>query len=201
VDEKPIGGRQHADRVVEQEVRRQQKEREASFRRLITITGAVGALSSVALAFWASQVNRSDDLLAAKASVQVERAMADREKEITALQRELEAAKNQLRSSSSTPSSSSDVAALGKRLDAIEAEQKRLSTVITDSPEKAVSLPLMRRDIDDIKGSQTQVAEALRREIDRVFDINKWIIGGLAAGVLSLIVRDVFRNRGGSASE
>jgi hypothetical protein len=39
------------------------------------------------------------------------------------------------------------------------------------------------------------VVDALRREIDRVYDLNKWIIGGLAAGVLGVLVRDLISGR------
>lgn len=94
------------------------------------------------------------------------------------------------------PPRSAEVVALNKRLDAIETEQRRLSAIITASPEKAVAIPMMRRDIDDVKTSQTQAGDALRREIDKIYDLNKWIIGGLAVGVLGLLVRDLFRTRG-----
>ena len=91
--------------------------------------------------------------------------------------------------------SSAEVALLRKRLDAIEAEQKRMTDVLADTPEKAMAVPMMRRDIDDMKVNQAQAADTSKREIDRLYDLIKSTIFALAAGVFGLLGVQYFERR------
>ena len=164
-----------------------------------TLAAAVGALGSVVLLF-AANSDRQDigPLLAGATSTKSEQQLDAQRKQIEKIRLQYEEIMN--RASSSALPRPPEVVALSRRLDAIEAEQSRLSAIISESPEKAVAIPLLRRDIDDVKDNQTQVADALKREIDRVYDLNKWIIGGLAVGVLGILVRDIFRERASAKS-
>lgn len=62
----------------------------------------------------------------------------------------------------------------------------QLETVILDDPIKAISLPLLKKEIENLKESQIGDAFVLTRNIERVYDLSKWLIGGLSVSVVSL---------------
>jgi hypothetical protein len=69
------------------------------------------------------------------------------------------------------------------RLAAAEEKLALVDKAIIDNPERAMSLPLLRRDMESLR-SDIQLA---RLEMERVFDLMKWFVGGLAAAVLGAI--------------
>lgn len=74
------------------------------------------------------------------------------------------------------------------RLDSIEARENRLEQAILSTPEKALALPLMRRDLDGAKETNAQAIAAVKASVDQVYDLTKWFIGALAVGVFSLAI-------------
>ena len=74
----------------------------------------------------------------------------------------------------------------------IELEKKIdvLNNIILDNPEKSLTIPLMRKDIDNIqKGNDLQI-ELIKDKVDTVIDLNKWILGL----IFSLLVTIVLSN-------
>jgi uncharacterized coiled-coil protein SlyX len=72
-----------------------------------------------------------------------------------------------------------------QRLTAMEA------AVLSD-PAKALSLPLLRRDLDNLKDSAKENLVAVRDEMGRLYDLSKWFIGlmiTMAIGVLTLALQ------------
>jgi hypothetical protein len=87
--------------------------------------------------------------------------------------------------------------ALGSRLD-------RLENAVRDDPAKALELPLIRRDIDALKEHRTQDVDALRQELARVYDLNKWFIGlmaTMAIGMLTLAISNFLRRPSSGGSD
>lgn len=80
------------------------------------------------------------------------------------------------------------IAGLTSKLDAVERRQSQLEQAIMSSPEKALTMPLMRRDIDNMKDSNAQNLAAIKQSVDQVYDLTKWLLGALAIGVLSLAI-------------
>ena len=78
---------------------------------------------------------------------------------------------------------------------------KRLSSledVILDNPSKAVQTILLRKDLDNLKNSNQADVLMIKQEIERVYDLSKWLAGllfFLAFGILSLAVANVFKGR------
>jgi cell division protein FtsB len=197
MDEKPINDREHSRRRMERAAKR---DGQRARGRLVSIFAAglaiAGLASSIAALIFADADRTRGDLIHLAASQpRAQLQLAEQQQQLAQLRVEIQRLHAQTPTLSGGRPAPDELRAVTDRLDLIEAEQKRLGVVITDSPEKAMSIPLMRRDIEEIKGSQTQVVDALKREIDRVYDLNKWIIGGLAAGVLGLLVRDLIRGR------
>lgn len=80
------------------------------------------------------------------------------------------------------------IAGLTSKLDAVERRQTQLEQAIMSSPEKALAMPLMRRDIDNMKDSNVQNLAAIKQSVDQIYDLTKWLLGALAIGVLSLAI-------------
>ena len=63
----------------------------------------------------------------------------------------------------------------------------KLENIILDDPEKAVALPLLRRDIKALEQQSGRDMESMRAENARVYDLMKWLVGLMALVSLSLI--------------
>lgn len=81
------------------------------------------------------------------------------------------------------------------RLDAIEARQARLEEAILTTPEKALSMPLLRRDLEATREANSQALTALKANVDQVYDLTKWFIGALAVGIFSLAIPNLLSLR------
>jgi len=81
------------------------------------------------------------------------------------------------------------------RVDDVERRQQRLEQAILNSPEKALSMPLIRRDIDNMREANTQNLSAIKQSVDQIYDLTKWLLGALAVGVLSLAIANFFTKK------
>ena len=76
-------------------------------------------------------------------------------------------------------------------LDKTKSEVAALDNAIMKSPEKALEMPLLRRDMDNMKETERSNIDSLKAEIDRVYGLGEWFIGlmaTMAIGVLSLAI-------------
>ena len=71
-----------------------------------------------------------------------------------------------------------------------------LNGAILASPDKAVALPLLRRDLDNLTNGTAAANLALRAEVDRVYDLTKWFIPlmlSTAGGMIVLVVTNLWK--------
>ena len=87
------------------------------------------------------------------------------------------------------------LSALDARLKQLEQKQQRIERVIIADPNKALELPLIRRDLEALEERQAVSIEATRRSVEQVYDLSKWLIGALAVGVLSLALNTLLRRK------
>jgi hypothetical protein len=87
------------------------------------------------------------------------------------------------------------------RLDAIEAREGRLEQAILTNPEKALAMPMLRRDLDAAKETNAQAIAAVKANVDQVYDLTKWFIGALAVGVFSLAIPNLLSRRKPDSAE
>jgi hypothetical protein len=77
--------------------------------------------------------------------------------------------------------------ATATRLTATRKRMSRLETVILSTPNKALALPLLKRDLDNqITVSHNDVA-AVENDVNRQYDLMKWILGSLGLAVLAMV--------------
>lgn len=81
-----------------------------------------------------------------------------------------------------------------RRIDSIDNRLESLEQALGDSPSKSLAIPLLKRDIDGLKESETRDIEALKAQIAAVYDQNKWFIGlmlTLSLSMISLVVINI----------
>ena len=84
---------------------------------------------------------------------------------------------------------------LEARLEKVEEQQQRLDRIIVDDPDKALELPLMRRDLEALEQKQAVAIDSVRRSVEQVYDLSKWLIGALALGIISLAANTFLRRK------
>lgn len=73
-----------------------------------------------------------------------------------------------------------------------------IEKAVVENPERAMSIPMLRKDFDAIKIDANDTSRILRAEIDRIYDLGKWFIGlmgTMAIGVLGLAVGNILKNK------
>lgn len=73
----------------------------------------------------------------------------------------------------------------------LKAGLENLNKIILDNPEKAISIPLIKQQIDNHKEHYDKEFQYSKDEIARVYDMNKWIIGLVFSMLVSLIVLNI----------
>ncbi|MDX6496972.1 MAG: hypothetical protein QOG23_232 [Blastocatellia bacterium] len=77
----------------------------------------------------------------------------------------------------------------------LQARHAKLEQVIIDNPAKAVEVPLLRKDLDNLKDAQQQNAASLKQSVDQVYDVNKWLLGVMAVSIVTLAVSNLLRGK------
>jgi tetrahydromethanopterin S-methyltransferase subunit B len=68
----------------------------------------------------------------------------------------------------------------------------KLNTIIESSPEKALAVPLLTKDLNDFKTTSQHDTDSLRGEMLRAYELNKWLIGLMLAALLALVLKAAF---------
>ena len=82
----------------------------------------------------------------------------------------------------------SDLAGIHKSVDTI-------NTALMATPEKAITIPLMQKDIDNLKLETQRDLDSIHAEMVRSNDLNKWIIGLIVAAVLGTTLNSFLQSR------
>ncbi|MEC3947583.1 hypothetical protein [Sphingobium sp. HWE2-09] len=82
-----------------------------------------------------------------------------------------------------------------RRISEIEKRQAALDNIILDNPSKALELPLLKRDVETVRQSNEQSITAIRQSVDQIYDLNKWLLGSMAVGVICLALSHFFRRK------
>jgi len=86
------------------------------------------------------------------------------------------------------------IAAMRQDIDTLRGRIGQLEGAISESPTKAISLPLLKQDIENVKVSLQREIESSNKQIDRIYDQNKWFIGlmvTMTIGFVSMVIAHV----------
>lgn len=116
------------------------------------------------------------------------------------LANELELIKDQFSTITAIPEDTavaSKLAELESRLDKLAQNIKTINKAIMQSPEKALEIPMLKRDVQALQNQYKASTEALEREITRAYDTIKWVIGTIVLGIIGLAASVFLREGGG----
>jgi hypothetical protein len=81
---------------------------------------------------------------------------------------------------------------LDDTLSELKVRQSKLEEVILNNPAKAIEVPLLRKDLDNLKDAQQQNVLALKQGVEQVYDLNKWLLGTMAISIIMLVLSKFF---------
>lgn len=99
---------------------------------------------------------------------------------------------------SERPSRRPTLRSLSTDIRALAVAQARLERVIVEDPQRALAMPLLRRDLDSVRAANRLELDALKDSIDRLYTF----LIGLFAGVIGLAATNLVaqRRKGEAAS-
>lgn len=80
-----------------------------------------------------------------------------------------------------------------KRIVELEKKIEILNKIILDDPEKSLTIPLLRKDIDSQKINNDIKIETLKGEIETVIDLNKWVLGLIFSLLVTIVISNIFK--------
>ena len=81
----------------------------------------------------------------------------------------------------------SDVASASEQLKTLEKRFKDIESVILTDAAKALSLPLLQRDVQTLGQQIDRGLASAKSDSDRIYDLMKWVLGLMGAVSLSLV--------------
>jgi hypothetical protein len=54
-------------------------------------------------------------------------------------------------------------------------------------------MPLFQRDLENIRISEQSNSSVLKDSVDRIYDLNKWLLGAMAISIITLAVANFFK--------
>ena len=79
--------------------------------------------------------------------------------------------------------------------DDLASREAKIEAIILDNPSKALEVLLLRRDLDNVKESQQAALGSLKDNIDRIYDLNKWLLGAMAVSIVTLAAGNLLRQK------
>jgi hypothetical protein len=73
----------------------------------------------------------------------------------------------------------------------LQQDLENLNQVILDNPEKAISIPILKVEIENQKAQNEKELNSIKNDIARVYDMNKWIIGLVFTMLVSIVVLNI----------
>lgn len=160
---------------------------------VVALLGSVGAFVSASRETAAYSFG-------AEARLQQDRAQAEALRTRAMIQ-EL-AARLQLMGDKGVPSATAvKLDQLRAEIASITARQDRIEGALQNSPEKALMVPMLRKDFEALKESQTQQFEAVRASYDQLYDLLKWVLGAVGLSVISMAINAFAKGRKEAAAD
>jgi len=78
-----------------------------------------------------------------------------------------------------------------ERFKTLEKKIEKLESLIMDSPEKALSIPLLSKEIESQKLNNLSKIELIQDKINTVVDLNKWILGLIFSLLITIVISNL----------
>ncbi|MEB7622512.1 hypothetical protein NGC49_02080 [Enterobacter vonholyi] len=93
-----------------------------------------------------------------------------------------------LKNTSTLSSENIRIETLESKFNTLQEKLNSLENILNNSPEKAMALPLMRKDIDSLEKTIKASSEYSDKQLERFINLFYWICGTLALGIVGLCV-------------
>lgn len=165
------------------------------------VTGLVGVIVAIFLVIRGPAVDRT--LFSMINEARVQRTLNNQAQVIASLQARLDSLERELQvqwdslirnAADRTP----EFALLTNQQTALDNRLNNVERVILSDPAKALDVVLIRRDLESVKEVNSANLAAIEQDVDRIYDLSKWIIGlmfTMSLGVFSLAAANVFKER------
>ena len=77
----------------------------------------------------------------------------------------------------------------------LQTRQEKLEAVILTNPAKALEIPLLQRDLESVKAQQQVSVLAMKESVDRIYDLNKWLLGAMAVSIVTLALSNFLKGK------
>ncbi|TMN94311.1 hypothetical protein [Pseudoalteromonas sp. S558] len=122
--------------------------------------------------------------------VMAEETMKAQSKQLTKLKSDIKTIDISLNTLTSLPEGSEwkiEVSKVSESVSKIDVKLAALESALTLNPEKALAIPILRKDLDNAKESLRTELLQTKSEIDRIYDQNKWFLGLMFTMALSVL--------------
>jgi hypothetical protein len=173
----------------------------------VTILAAlVATLSYFAATFKDQQQLQRNAALAVDRSRILESQLIEQQKRADqineTLQRSLQEISNAVGKVPDSPESLRQIAILQQSISRLNTSFTKLSSqmdvinnALMTTPEKALTVPLLQKDVADLKTQTNRDIDALRGEMTRGYDLNRWLIGLILAALIGTVINNAIQSR------
>jgi hypothetical protein len=170
-----------ADKVLDEYVRAAEAESRAkrAWSWMAIVITTVALVASVIVVFTGDRPRSSLQLKMESRLTDLSRSLGEQQKELTRIAREVQ--------SLSKPTNRMETALLNQKIEDVSSRLREIETSISEDPAKALSIPLLRQDVAHVKESVSTGLVEVRREVDKIHDQTKWLIGLIITMLVSLM--------------
>jgi len=90
------------------------------------------------------------------------------------------------------------IAQLQARVVTVEHKQAEIEKVILASPASALAIPMLRKDLDNVRDRSAADLAANNAAIDRIYDLNKYVVLTIFASIVLLAITQFLKPKSGS---
>lgn len=113
--------------------------------------------------------------------------------QIESIEKQINSINSTLDSASSEQLSKLGAEKIDKKLEEVSSDLKSLKEIIVESPEKALAIPLLRKEMDELQSKQIALAASTKDQIDRIYDFSKWFLGLMITLAIGLVTMGFVR--------
>lgn len=88
-----------------------------------------------------------------------------------------------------------------ERIKVLESKIQTLNKIIIDNPEKSLTIPLLNKDIENIKKENDLQIELIKDKVETVVDLNKWILGLIFSLLITIVVSNLSKNKSKNSAD
>lgn len=82
-----------------------------------------------------------------------------------------------------------------ERIQELEKKIETLNNIIIENPEKSLTIPLLNKDIENIKKENELQIELIKDKVETVVDLNKWILGLIFSLLITIVISNLSKNK------